>query len=154
NPACSRSQSDRQAVPGAEPVHGVDRRSLRLPDSLAARLAGMVGADDMAFPRLNMMSFWTLTIASLVLISSFFVPAGPAAGGWTSYAPLSARPIYIGVTWGQNLWLFAVAIEFASFLMGGINFLTTALNLRARGMTLMRLPMLVWTELIAAVLFL
>ncbi len=114
----------------------------------------MVGADDMAFPRLNMMSFWTLAAASLVLISSFFVPAGPAAGGWTSYAPLSARPIYTGVTWGQNLWLFAVAIEFASFLMGGINFLTTALNLRAPGMTLMRLPMLVWTELIAAVLFL
>jgi cytochrome c oxidase subunit 1 len=114
----------------------------------------MVGADDMAFPRLNMMSFWTLTVGSLVLIASFFVPAGPAAGGWTSYAPLSARPIYTGVNWGQNLWLLAVAIEFASFLMGGINFLTTALNLRAPGMTLWRLPMLVWTELIAAVLFL
>jgi cytochrome c oxidase subunit 1 len=113
----------------------------------------MVGADDMAFPRLNMMSFWTLFVGSAVLIASFFVPAGPAAGGWTAYAPLSARPIYTGVTWGQNLWLIAVAIEFASFLMGGINFLTTALNMRVPGMTLWRLPMLVWTELIAAVLF-
>ncbi len=114
----------------------------------------MIGADDMAFPRLNMMSFWTLTVGSAVLIASFFVPAGPAAGGWTSYAPLSARAIYTGVYWGQNLWLLAVAIEFASFLMGGINFLTTALNLRAPGMTLWRLPLLVWMELIAAVLFL
>ncbi len=114
----------------------------------------MVGADDMAFPRLNMMSFWTLAAGSTVLIASFFVPAGPASGGWTAYAPLSARPIYTGVTWGQNLWIVAVAIEFASFLMGGINFLTTALNLRAPGMTLWRLPMLVWMELIAAVLFL
>jgi len=114
----------------------------------------MVGADDMAFPRLNMMSIWTLTVSSAVLIASFFVPAGPAAGGWTAYAPLSARAIYTGVYWGQNLWLVAVALEFASFLMGGINFLTTALNLRAPGMTLWRLPLLVWMELIAAVLFL
>jgi cytochrome c oxidase subunit I len=114
----------------------------------------MVGADDMAFPRLNMMSFWTLAAASLMLVASFFVPAGPAAGGWTSYAPLSARPIYTGVTWGQNLWLLAVATEFASFLMGGINFLTTALNMRAPGMSLWRLPLLVWLELVAAVLFL
>jgi cytochrome c oxidase subunit I len=114
----------------------------------------MVGADDMAFPRLNAMSFWTLFAAAAVLVSSFFVPNGPAAAGWTAYAPLSDKAIYTGVTWGQNLWIVALALEFASFLMGGINFLVTSLNLRARGMTLMRLPLLVWMELTAAVVFL
>jgi cytochrome c oxidase subunit 1 len=114
----------------------------------------MVGADDMAFPRLNALSFWTLSLASSVLVASFFVPQGPAAAGWTSYVPLSDKPLYTGVTWGQNMWILAVALEFASFLMGGVNFLVTALNLRARGMTLMRLPLLVWMEMTAAVVFL
>ncbi len=114
----------------------------------------MIGASDMAFPRLNMMSFWTLFTASAVLAASMFVPGGPAAAGWTSYAPLSDNPIYTGVNWGQNLWILAVALEFGSFLMGGINFLTTTLNMRARGMTLWRLPLLVWMEITAAVVFL
>ena len=114
----------------------------------------MVGAQDMAFPRLNTMSFWTLFIASSVLVASFFVPQGPAAAGWTSYVPLSDKPVFTGVTWGQNLWIIAVALEFASFLMGGINFLVTGLNLRTRGMTLVRLPLLVWMEMTAAVVFL
>jgi len=113
----------------------------------------MVGADDMAFPRLNMMSFWTIFTASMVLLSAFFVPAGAAAAGWTGYAPLSADPQYTGVTWGINLWLIALALEFASFLMGGVNFLTTAINMRAPGLTLMRLPLMVWTQVTAAVLF-
>ncbi|HVN83449.1 MAG TPA: cbb3-type cytochrome c oxidase subunit I [Candidatus Binatia bacterium] len=114
----------------------------------------MIGAEDMAFPRLNMMSFWTIFTASSVLISSFFVPGGAAAHGWTGYAPLSADPQYTGVNWGANLWILALAMEFASFLMGGVNFLTTALNMRAPGMTLLRLPLLVWMQLTAAVLFL
>jgi len=114
----------------------------------------MVGAEDMAFPRLNATSFWTLFVASCVLVSSFFVPQGPAAAGWTSYAPLSDKAVYTGVTWGQDLWILAVALEFASFMMGGINFLVTALNLRTRGMRLMRLPLLVWMEMTAAVVFL
>jgi cytochrome c oxidase subunit 1 len=113
----------------------------------------MVGADDMAFPRLNMMSFWTIFSASMILLSAFFVPAGAAAAGWTGYAPLSADPQYTGVTWGINLWLIALALEFASFLMGGVNFLTTAINMRAPGLTLMRLPLMVWTQVTAAVLF-
>src|SRR5271168_2897466 len=114
----------------------------------------MIGANDMAFPRLNMLSFWTLFIASVVLTTSMFVPGGPAAAGWTSYAPLSDNPIYTGVNWGQNLWILAVALEFGSFLMGGINFLTTTLNMRTRGMTFWRLPLLVWIEITAAVVFL
>jgi cytochrome c oxidase subunit 1 len=114
----------------------------------------MVGAPDMAFPRLNMMSVWTLGIASLVLMSSFLVPGGPAGAGWTGYPPLAADEVYTGVGWGMNLWLLALALEFASFLMGGVNFLTTAINMRAPGMRLMRLPLMVWMQLTAAVLFL
>ena len=114
----------------------------------------MIGADDMALPRLNMFSFWTIFTASLVLVSSFFVSGGPAAAGWTSYPPLSADPQYTGVTWGQNLWIVALALEFSSFLMGGVNFLTTAINMRAPGLHFFRLPLMVWMQLTASVLFL
>ena len=113
----------------------------------------MIGARDMAFPRLNMASVWTLGLASLVLLASFVVPGGAAAAGWTAYAPLSARAEYTGVEWGQNLWIIALALEFASFLMGGVNFLTTAINMRTRGMTLGRMPLYVWMTLTASVLF-
>jgi cytochrome c oxidase subunit 1 len=113
----------------------------------------MIGARDMAFPRLNMLSFWVFALASLILLTSLFVPGGAASAGWTGYPPLSAKPEYTGVTWGLNLWLLALALEFASFLMGGVNFLTTAINLRAPGMTFFRLPLVVWMELTAAVIF-
>ncbi|MCI0526297.1 MAG: cbb3-type cytochrome c oxidase subunit I, partial [Nitrospira sp.] len=113
----------------------------------------MIGARDMAFPRLNMLSVWVFALASVVLLISLFVPGGAAAAGWTGYPPLSARAIYTGVNWGMNLWIVAIALEFASFLMGGINFLTTTLNMRAPGMTLFRLPLLVWMQATAAVLF-
>jgi cytochrome c oxidase subunit 1 len=113
----------------------------------------MIGARDMAFPRLNMLSFWVFASASLVLFISFFVPGGAASAGWTGYPPLSANPAYTGVDWGLNLWLLALALEFISFLMGGINFLTTTINLRAPGMTFFRLPLIVWMQITAAVLF-
>ncbi|MBI2996861.1 MAG: cbb3-type cytochrome c oxidase subunit I [Deltaproteobacteria bacterium] len=113
----------------------------------------MIGARDMAFPRLNMLSFWVFASASLVLFSSFFVPGGAASAGWTGYPPLSAKAAYTGVNWGLNLWLLALALEFVSFLMGGINFLTTTINLRAPGMTFIRLPLIVWMQITAAVLF-
>ncbi len=114
----------------------------------------MIGAQDMAFPRLNMLSVWVLALSSVVLLVSFFVPGGAAASGWTAYAPLSAKAVYTGVDWGQNLWIIALALEFASFLMGGVNFLTTAINLRAPGLSLFRLPLMLWMELTAAILFL
>jgi len=113
----------------------------------------MVGAPDMAFPRLNMMSIWTLIPASLIMLASFFVPGGAAAAGWTSYAPLSADATFTGVNWGINLWIIGLAMEFASFLMGGVNFMVTAINMRAPGLTLSRLPLLVWMQMTAAVLF-
>ncbi len=113
----------------------------------------MIGARDMAFPRLNMLSFWVFFLASAVLIASFFVPGGPAAAGWTGYPPLSAKMEYTGVGWGMNLWLVALALEFASFLLGGVNFLTTTMNMRAPGMSFFRLPLIVWMQLTAAVIF-
>ncbi|MFQ5519910.1 MAG: cbb3-type cytochrome c oxidase subunit I [Candidatus Methylomirabilia bacterium] len=114
----------------------------------------MIGARDMAFPRLNMMSFWTFAVAALVLLISFVVPGGAASAGWTGYPPLSAKVDYTGVGLGLDLWILAHALEFAAFLMGGVNFLTTAIAMRALGMTLLRLPMVIWQQLTAALLFL
>ena len=114
----------------------------------------MIGARDMAFPRLNMLSFWILAVSALIILTSFFIPGGAASAGWTGYAPLSARAEYTGVNWGINLWLLAHALEFASFLMGGVNFLTTAITMRAPGMTFFRLPLVIWQLLTASVIFL
>jgi cytochrome c oxidase subunit I len=113
----------------------------------------MVGADDMAFPRLNMMSYWVFFLSTVVLVSSFFVPGGAAAGGWTSYPPLSASVLASGVDWGVNLWILAVALEFIAFLMGGVNMVTTAVNMRAPGMRLFDLPVFVWQVVIASIVF-
>ena len=113
----------------------------------------MVGADDMAFPRLNMMSYWVFFLSTVVVVASFFVPGGSAAGGWTSYPPLSTAT-FSGGQWGVSLWIVAVALEFIAFLMGGINFITTAFNLRARGMSLFEMPLMVWMEVSASIIFL
>lgn len=113
----------------------------------------MIGALDMAFPRLNRMSYWIFLLSTLVLIASFFVPGGAASGGWTSYPPLSAQPGYTGVFWGGHLWILAVALEFTSMLMGGINFLTTTITMRAKGMGFFRMPLMVWMLNIAALIF-
>ena len=114
----------------------------------------MIGARDMVFPRLNMLSVWTFGLASLVMLTSFFVPGGAASAGWTGYPPLSAKAAYTGVDWGINLWILGLALEFASFLMGGVNYLTTMIVLRAPGMTLTRVPLVVWQQLTAAAIFL
>src|SRR5262245_25622120 len=81
----------------------------------------MIGTRDMAFPKLNMLSFWVGAISGVVMLASFFVPGGPAASGWTAYATLSAKPAYTGVDWGQNLWIISLAILGVSSLMGSIN---------------------------------
>jgi hypothetical protein len=114
----------------------------------------MVGTADMAFPRLNMLSYWIFLLSTIVLVSSFFVPGGAAAGGWTSYPPLAGSPAYSGGQWGVTLWILAVALEFAAFLMGGINFITTAINNRAPGMRLFDMPLMVWMQLAASIVFL
>jgi len=113
----------------------------------------MVGAEDMAFPRLNLLSYWVFFLSTVVLIASIFVPGGTAAGGWTSYPPLAANVAYSGVNWGITLWILAVALEFVAFLMGGVNFITTAINLRAPGMRMWDLPIFVWEEVAASIVF-
>ncbi len=114
----------------------------------------MIGARDMAFPVLNMLSFWVGAVAGVVMLAGFFVPGGHAAGGWTSYAPLTAKPIYTGVNWGQNLWCISLIILGISSLMGSINYITTVVNMRAPGMTWFRLPLVIWSLFITAVLLL
>ena len=106
-----------------------------------------IGAPDMAFARMNNLSFWLVIPAALLLLASFFVPGGATAAGWTLYAPLS---IQMGM--GMDLAIFAVHILGASSIMGSINIVTTILNMRAPGMTLMKMPLFVWTWLITAYL--
>ncbi|HVL55585.1 MAG TPA: cytochrome c oxidase subunit I [Burkholderiaceae bacterium] len=107
----------------------------------------MIGATDMAFARMNNFSFWLLPPAALLLVSSFFVPGGAPAAGWTIYAPLSTQ---MGI--GMDMGIFALHIMGASSIMGSINIITTILNLRAPGMTLMKMPLFVWSWLITAFL--
>ena len=107
----------------------------------------MIGAPDMAFARMNNWSFWLLPPAAILLVASFFVPGGAPAGGWTIYAPLSTQ---MGP--GMDLGIFALHIMGASSIMGSINIVTTILNMRAPGMTLMKMPLFVWTWLITAYL--
>src|SRR5688572_32390760 len=100
----------------------------------------MIGAPDMAFARMNNWSFWLLPFAASLLLISFFVPGGAPGVGWTMYAPLTVQ---MGV--GMDLTIFAVHLLGMSSIMGSINIITTILNMRAPGMTLMRMPLFVWT---------
>jgi cytochrome c oxidase subunit 1 len=113
----------------------------------------MIGCDDMVFPRLNRLSYQLFLLSSIVLVASFFVEGGAFGGAWTSYPPLSAKAEYNLTGTGASLWLFAVALEFAAFLLGGINFITTVMNSRAPGMRMFDVPMVVWMIVIASILF-
>jgi cytochrome c oxidase subunit I len=111
-----------------------------------------IGAEDMAFPRFNMMSFWTTFVAWVVLMLSFVIPDGPPISGWTSYAPLSAvgKDAGPGMQWGMSLWGISIAIFCVGSLLGALNFIATTLDLRAKGMTLMRMPLSTWAWFITS----
>ena len=112
-----------------------------------------IGAPDMAFPVLNMLSFWTTFVGFVVIIAAFFVTGGAPLHGWTGYAPLSALPSAgPGEQLGADLWITSIAIFCVASLMGALNFITTTLDLRAKGMTLMRMPLTVWSWFITAIL--
>ena len=113
-----------------------------------------VGAEDMPFPRFNMMSFWITFSGFLVLVSSFFVGDGPTLGGWTQYAPLSAIGTAGGPGEGTGVVLWAVSITLFCIgqLLGSLNFITTTLDMRTRGMSLWRLPLSVWAWFITSVM--
>ena len=105
-----------------------------------------IGAADMAFPRLNALSFWTTFVALLVLLGAFFVPGGAPLGGWTAYPPLSAVGQVAGPGQGDgmDMWILSIALFSIASLLNSINFITTVLELRATGMTLTRMPLTVW----------
>ncbi len=113
----------------------------------------MIGCDDMVFPRLNRLSYQIFFLSTVVLIASFFAPGGGFGGAWTAYPPHSAQAQYNQTPWGAPLWLLAVALEFVAFLMGGINFVTTVMNARTKGMGMFRLPIVIWMIIIASILF-
>ena len=113
-----------------------------------------IGAEDMAFPRLNMLSFWVTFVGMVVLVTTFFIPDGPPISGWTAYPPLSAvgSAAGPGLGAGQTLWVISIAIFCVGSLLGALNFIATTLDLRARGMSLMRLPLTSWAWFITAIL--
>src|SRR5438067_4615679 len=113
----------------------------------------MVGARDMVFPYVNMLSYWVYLLAVLVLVASFFMPGGPTGAGWTLYPPqaiLSGTPG--GAGGGIILMLVSLALFIIGFTMGGLNYVVTVLQARTRGMTLMRLPLSVWGIFMATIL--
>jgi cytochrome c oxidase subunit 1 len=111
-----------------------------------------IGAKDMAFPRLNMASFWISVVAGVIILASFAVEGGAAGAGWTSYAPLSARPDLSGVSMGQILWIVSLVILGFGSIFGAVNYITTIVNMRAPGMTWFRLPLVTWSLFITAIL--
>ena len=112
-----------------------------------------IGARDMASGFMNMLSYWFFFAATVILLSSLYVETGPASAGWTIYPPLSALPQAIpGSGLGQDLWLIAMTLFVVSSLLGGLNYIVTILNMRTKGMTMMRLPLTIWALLIVAIL--
>lgn len=109
-----------------------------------------IGAPDMAFPRLNMASYWVFFLGGVVMFVSFFIPGGPAQSGWTSYSPLATMV----PTDGQTYWLIGMVLLITSSLLGAVNFLATIIQLRAPGMTWMRLPFFVWAQFVTGFLLL
>ena len=117
-----------------------------------------IGAPDMTFPRINMASYWTFFISCVIMLGSFFVPGGAAKSGWTSYPPLAGiadlgpgnHPFFNG----QTLWLTGMVFNITASLLGSVNFIATIIQLRAPGMTWMKMPFFVWTQFITAILLL
>ena len=112
----------------------------------------MVGARDMVFPYVNMVSYWVYLFAVLLLLASFFVPGGPTGSGWTLYPPQTILPGTPGSDWGILLMLISLAFFVIGFTMGGLNYVVTVLQARTRGMSLMRLPLTVWGIFMATIL--
>ncbi len=112
----------------------------------------MIGARDVAFPRLNAIAFWLIPIVGILFLSSFFLPSGTAQAGWWSYPPVSIQNPTGDFINGEFVWILAVAISGISSIMGGVNFVTTIFRLRAPGMTFFRMPVYVWTILSAQML--
>jgi cytochrome c oxidase subunit 1 len=112
----------------------------------------MIGAKDMAFPRLNAAAFWMVPVFGVILMASFLVPGGPSQSGWWAYPPVSLQNPTGNLINGQVLWILAVAISGVSSIMGAVNFVTTIARMRAPGMTWFRMPVFVWTVFAAQII--
>ncbi|WIW90593.1 cbb3-type cytochrome c oxidase subunit I (plasmid) [Sphingobium sp. V4] len=112
----------------------------------------MIGARDMVFPFVNMLSYWLYLLSVIVLVAGFFVPGGPTGAGWTLYPPQAITEGTPGHQWGIATMLVSLAIFVAAFTMGGLNYVTTVLQARTKGMTLMRMPLSVWGIFTASVM--
>ncbi|MEW6703984.1 MAG: cbb3-type cytochrome c oxidase subunit I [Pseudomonadota bacterium] len=112
----------------------------------------MVGARDMVFPFMNMLSFWVYLLSVLILLASFFVPGGPTGAGWTLYPPQAILPGTPGYDWGIVLMLVSLVVFIVATTMGGLNYVTTVLQARCKGMTLLRMPLSVWGIFVATIL--
>ncbi|MFC5282360.1 cytochrome c oxidase subunit I [Pedobacter alpinus] len=111
-----------------------------------------LGARDMASPFMNMLSYWFFLVASVIMLSTFFIESGPAGAGWTIYPPLSALPKSMpGSGLGMTLWLVSMVLFVASQLMGGINYVSTVLNMRTKGMDLWKMPLTIWSFFLTAI---
>ena len=117
-----------------------------------------IGAPDMTFPKVNAASFWAFGVGGVIMLISFFVPGGAAKSGWTSYTPLASiadsGPGHDPVFNGQTLWLIGFIFLITSSVLGAVNFITTIIQLRAKGLTWMRLPFFVWAQFVTAFLLL
>ncbi|MCH2083191.1 MAG: cbb3-type cytochrome c oxidase subunit I [Saprospiraceae bacterium] len=112
-----------------------------------------IGARDMASPFLNMLSYWFFFLAGVVMFASLFLSTGPFSGGWTAYPPLSALPqASTGSGAGMTLWVTSLVFFVVSVLLGGVNYITTVLNMRTKGMTMWRMPLTIWAFFITAII--
>jgi cytochrome c oxidase subunit 1 len=112
-----------------------------------------IGARDMASGFLNMLSYWFFFVSGVIMLISLFIETGPAGGGWTVYPPLSALPQAIsGSGLGMTLWLISMALFIVSTLLGGLNYITTVINLRTNGMSFLRMPLTIWAFFITAII--
>ncbi|NGM73392.1 cytochrome c oxidase subunit I [Sphingobacterium sp. SGL-16] len=111
-----------------------------------------IGARDMASPLMNMLSYWFFFVACVIMVASFFVESGPASPGWTIYPPLSAVPTAIaGSGLGMTLWLISMTLFIASQVLGGVNYISTILNMRTKGMDLWKMPLTIWAFFLTAI---
>jgi len=143
---------------GLVTIHGTIMVFFLLTGGLSGTFSNMLiplqlGARDMASGFLNMLSYWFFLISSVIMLCSMFVETGPAMAGWTIYPPLSALPQAVsGSGTGMTLWLVSMTIFIASSLIGSLNYIVTVLNLRAKGMSMTRMPLTIWTFFVTAIL--
>jgi len=112
----------------------------------------MCGSRDMVFPFMNMLSVWVYALSVIILVASFFVPGGATGAGWTLYPPQAIAPGTPGTDWGIVLMLLSLVVFIVAFTMGGLNYVTTILQARCKGMTLMRMPLSIWGIFVATIL--